>query len=81
MSLTKGTLYYHRFKRSRFYGNKTICRCQKSLALYCGNKIDKFQLVELLKNQDLLEELTKVKYEEEYLCQKSTQKEKILLNL
>ena len=29
-----------------------------------------FQLVELLKNQDLLEELTKVKYEEEYLCQK-----------
>ena len=27
------------------------------------------------------EELTKVKYEEEYLCQKSTQKEKILLNL
>nr|UVY02826.1 MAG: hypothetical protein [Bacteriophage sp.] len=40
-----------------------------------------FQLVELLKNQDLLEELSKVKYEEEYLCQKSTQKEKILLNL
>lgn len=44
-------------------------------------EIANFQLVELLKNQDLLEELTKVKYEEEYLCQKSTQKEKILLNL
>ena len=35
-----------------------------------------FQLVELLKNQDLLEELTKVKYEEEYLCQKSNAERK-----
>lgn len=40
-----------------------------------------FQLVELLKNQDLLEELTKAKSEEEYSCQKNTQKEKMVLNL
>ena len=53
----------------------------KIIGFVLWQQIDKFQLVELLKNQDLLEELTKVKYEEEYLCQKSTQKEKILLNL
>ena len=35
----------------------------------------------IVKNQDLLEELTKAKSEEEYSCQKNTQKEKMVLNL
>lgn len=35
----------------------------------------------IVKNQDLLEELTKAKSEEEYSCQKNIQKEKMVLNL